>query len=60
MSALPYLTGITEATTAASRIFEMIDRVPTIDSEDRKGKVLSFVRGDIEFKDVYFLLPIKT
>nr|POE80441.1 putative multidrug resistance protein [Quercus suber] len=57
LSALPYLTGITEATTAASRIFEMIDRVPTIDSEDKKGKALSFVRGDIEFKDVYFCYP---
>ena len=57
MSALPYLTGITEATTAASRIFEMIDQVPTIDSEDQKGKALSFVRGDIEFKDVYFCYP---
>ncbi|KAL4619224.1 hypothetical protein ACB092_06G064300 [Castanea dentata] len=47
LSALPYLTGITEATTAASRIFEMIDR----------GKALSFVRGEIEFKDVYFCYP---
>ncbi|KAM4092532.1 hypothetical protein ACB094_06G046600 [Castanea mollissima] len=43
LSALPYLSGITEATTAASRIFKMIDQVPTIDSEDKKGKALSFV-----------------
>ncbi|KAM3696514.1 hypothetical protein ACJW31_06G044500 [Castanea mollissima] len=57
LSALPYLTGITEATTAASWIFEIIDRVPTIDSEDKKGKALSFVRGEIEFKDVYFCYP---
>ena len=51
------LTGITEATTAATRIFEMIDQVPTIESEDKKGKALSFVRGEIEFKEVYFCYP---
>nr|POE76703.1 abc transporter b family member 10 [Quercus suber] len=28
-----------------------------IDSEDKKGKALSFVRGEIEFKDVYFCYP---
>lgn len=54
MSALPNLTAIKEATTAASRISEMIDRVPTIDSEEKRGKALSYVRGEIEFKDIYF------
>jgi len=54
---LPNLTGITEATTAASRIFEMIDRVPSIDSEDKQGKALSYARGEIEFKDIYFSYP---
>ncbi|XP_040990136.1 putative multidrug resistance protein [Juglans microcarpa x Juglans regia] len=57
LSALPNLTGITEAMTAASRISEMIGRVPTIDSEDKKGKALSHVRGEIEFKDIYFSYP---
>ncbi|XVF77627.1 hypothetical protein PTKIN_Ptkin14bG0061400 [Pterospermum kingtungense] len=57
LSALPNLTAITEAKVAATRIFEMIDRVPTIDTEDRKGKALSYVRGDIEFKDIYFSYP---
>ncbi|KAF5461059.1 hypothetical protein F2P56_020885 [Juglans regia] len=57
LSALPNLTGITEAMTAASRISEMIERVPTIDSEDKKGKALSHVRGEIEFKDIYFSYP---
>jgi ATP-binding cassette subfamily B (MDR/TAP) protein 1 len=46
-----------EATNAASRISEMIDRVPTIDSEEKKGKALSYVRGEIEFKDIYFSYP---
>lgn len=57
MGALPNLTGITEAKVAATRIFEMIDRVPAIDTEDRKGKALSYVRGEIEFKDIYFCYP---
>ncbi|EOY12565.1 Multidrug/pheromone exporter, MDR family, ABC transporter family [Theobroma cacao] len=57
LGALPNLTGITEATVAATRIFEMINRVPTIDTEDRKGKALSYVRGEIEFKGIYFSYP---
>ncbi|XVF03975.1 hypothetical protein REPUB_Repub05bG0040400 [Reevesia pubescens] len=57
LGALPNLTAITEATVAATRIFEMINRVPSIDSEDRKGKALSYVRGEIEFKDIYFSYP---
>ena len=57
LSALPNLTAITEATAAVTRLFEMIDRVPSIDSEDKKGKALSYVRGEIEFQDVYFCYP---
>ncbi|XP_034677879.1 putative multidrug resistance protein [Vitis riparia] len=57
LSALPNLTSISEATAAATRIFEMIDRVPALDSEDRKGKALAYVRGEIEFKDIHFSYP---
>ncbi|KAF7822863.1 putative multidrug resistance protein [Senna tora] len=57
LSALPNLTAITEATAAVTRLFEMIDKVPSIDSEDKKGKALSYVRGEIEFQDVYFCYP---
>ncbi|KAL4340975.1 hypothetical protein GQ457_08G007230 [Hibiscus cannabinus] len=57
LGALPNLTGITEATVAATRIFEMINRVPSIDADNRKGKALSHVRGEIEFKDIYFAYP---
>lgn len=57
MSALPNLSSIVEASTAATRIFEMIDRVPVIDSQDEKGKVLAYVHGEIEFKEVYFSYP---
>ncbi|OWM76145.1 putative multidrug resistance protein [Punica granatum] len=57
MTALPNLSSISEGVTASSRICEMIDRVPGIDSEDPKGKTLAYVRGDIEFKGVEFSYP---
>ncbi|KAF6176961.1 hypothetical protein GIB67_027761 [Kingdonia uniflora] len=57
MSALPNMSYFSVATAAASRIFEMIDRNPPIDSEDEQGKVLSKVTGDIEFKNVHFCYP---
>ncbi|KAL8239229.1 hypothetical protein R6Q59_015796 [Mikania micrantha] len=57
LTALPNLTAITESQGAAARINEMINRKPTIDSEDKKGKALSYVRGEIEFKGIYFSYP---
>ncbi|CAH2080632.1 unnamed protein product [Thlaspi arvense] len=42
LTALPNLTAIAEAKAAATRITEMIDREPAIDSEDKKGKALSY------------------
>ncbi|XP_059633645.1 putative multidrug resistance protein [Cornus florida] len=57
MNALPNLSFISEATTASTRISEMINRTPAIDSEDGRGKVLAHVRGEIEFKDVSFTYP---
>ncbi|CAL5405665.1 unnamed protein product [Camellia sinensis] len=57
LTALPNLTAITEAKAAATRITEMINREPAIDSEDKKGKALSYVRGEIEFQGVYFSYP---
>ncbi|KAL2476242.1 ABC transporter B family member 15 [Abeliophyllum distichum] len=57
LTALPNLTAIAEAKAAATRMTEMIDRDPAIDSDDKKGKALSYVRGEIEFKGVYFTYP---
>ncbi|XP_051133578.1 putative multidrug resistance protein [Andrographis paniculata] len=57
LTALPNLTAITEAKSAAIRITEMIDRRPAIDSDDKKGKALSYVRGEIQFRGVYFTYP---
>nr|GMD97891.1 putative multidrug resistance protein [Ipomoea batatas] len=57
MGVLPNFSFITEARVAAAKIFELINRVPEIDSEDGKGKALSYVRGEIEFRDVSFRYP---
>ncbi|CAI9785118.1 unnamed protein product [Fraxinus pennsylvanica] len=57
MSALPNLPSITEASAAAKGIFELIDRIPQIDSENANGKVLANVRGQIEFREVHFSYP---
>eukprot|EP00253_Pinus_taeda_P023516 PITA_23516 len=56
-SALPNLKYFSEAGVAAIRIFKMIDRVPEIDSEDGKGKVLEKVSGEVEFRNVQFAYP---
>lgn len=47
----------TEASVAASRIFERIDRVPEIDGEDRKGVIPEKIRGEVEFERVMFTYP---
>ncbi|KAL5991245.1 hypothetical protein ACLOJK_012152 [Asimina triloba] len=57
MSALPNSSYFAAAVAAAIRIFEMIDRHPTIDIEDENGIVLDNLRGEIEFKDVEFTYP---
>lgn len=57
MSALPSLASLAEATVAAARINEMIDRAPAIYSDRERGKILKDVRGEISFKDVDFSYP---
>ncbi|XP_059662527.1 ABC transporter B family member 15-like [Cornus florida] len=57
LTALPNLTFIIEARVVASRITEMIDRLPAIDTEEKKGKALSYVRGELEFKEISFSYP---
>lgn len=42
---------------AASRVFEIIDRVPEIDPYSLVGRALPTVRGKIEFKGVTFAYP---
>lgn len=55
--ALPDLKHLTEASVAASRIFDRIDRSPLIDGEEAKGLVLDNLQGQIEFHRVTFSYP---
>ncbi|XP_073110149.1 putative multidrug resistance protein [Elaeis guineensis] len=57
MSALPNIKYFSEAMTAASRLFEMIDRLPPPDSINGRGTTIEELRGEIEFKDVIFTYP---
>eukprot|EP01018_Ginkgo_biloba_P022662 Gb_23626 [translate_table: standard] len=56
-TALPNIRYFSEACSAGYRIFEMIARVPEIDSDDREGQILQMVSGQIEFKSVEFAYP---
>ncbi|KAL9445227.1 hypothetical protein AB3S75_018252 [Citrus x aurantiifolia] len=49
----------TEANAAASSISEMIYRVPNIGSDDKQGKILLDVEGDLEIKYIDFAYPSK-
>ncbi|KAK9275594.1 hypothetical protein L1049_022861 [Liquidambar formosana] len=55
--ALPDVKYFTEASVAATRIFDRIDRIPLIDSEDTKGLVLGNILGELEFEHVKFTYP---
>nr|ASM90226.1 ABC transporter ATP-binding protein [Sesuvium portulacastrum] len=56
-SALPEMKYFTEASVAASKIFDRIDRTPKIDGEDEKGLKLDTIRGEIQFEHVKFIYP---
>ncbi|XAR53383.1 hypothetical protein NMG60_11021921 [Bertholletia excelsa] len=56
--ALPEVKYFTEASIAASQIFNRINRIPEIDGEDGKnGLILENIRGQIEFEHVNFTYP---
>ena len=46
-----------EASISSAVISEMIDRIPTIDSEDEQGTTISAVKGNLEFIDIDFAYP---
>eukprot|EP01018_Ginkgo_biloba_P022708 Gb_36497 [translate_table: standard] len=56
-TALPNISYFSEACSAGYRIFEMIDRVPDIDSDDIEGQILQSMSGEIEYKNVEFAYP---
>lgn len=54
---LSYFAQFAQGTVAASRVFEIIDRIPDIDPYNPEGRRLSSTRGKIEFKGVNFAYP---
>ena len=44
---------------AAYKMFETINRTPEIDAYSTIGRKLDDIRGDIEFRDVYFSYPTR-
>ena len=54
---LSYFAQFAQGTVAASRVFEVIDRVPDIDPYNPGGRRLSSVHGKIEFENVTFSYP---
>ncbi|XP_043290091.1 multidrug resistance protein homolog 49 isoform X2 [Venturia canescens] len=55
----PHLEAFAVAKGSAAAIFQVLDRVPTIDSLSKDGQKLKTVIGDIEFKDVHFRYPAR-
>ncbi|WCJ42579.1 ABC transporter family protein [Euphorbia peplus] len=56
-TAIPEFKYFTEASVAATRIFNRMDRIPEIDSEDTTGLILDKIRGQIEFQHIKFTYP---
>jgi len=50
---------IATAQTAAHTVYEIIDRVPPIDTQSNEGKILDKVNGIVEFKNVHFTYPTR-
>lgn len=57
--ALSYFAQFAQGIVAASRVFEIIQRIPEIDPYSPEGRKLSSVRGRIEFKNVSFAYPAR-
>jgi ATP-binding cassette subfamily B (MDR/TAP) protein 1 len=58
-NATPCTTAFSEGQSAAYRLFTTIKRNPKIDHDDKVGKQLEDMRGDIELRDVYFSYPTR-
>lgn len=55
--ALSYFAQFSQGTVAASRVFEVIDRIPEVDPYSYHGFKPSNICGNIEFRDVSFAYP---
>ncbi|KAK6162933.1 hypothetical protein DH2020_002774 [Rehmannia glutinosa] len=57
--AAPPMVAFAAGQAAAFKMFDTINRKPTIDAYDTKGKILNDIRGDIELRDVCFSYPTR-
>uniref|UniRef100_A0A7E4ZR48 ABC-type xenobiotic transporter n=1 Tax=Panagrellus redivivus TaxID=6233 RepID=A0A7E4ZR48_PANRE len=55
--AVPQVSVIVGAKMAAGELFEVIDRVPKLDSLSKAGRKLENVKGKIEFSNIHFRYP---
>ncbi|GAB6020134.1 hypothetical protein CHUAL_002862 [Chamberlinius hualienensis] len=53
----PYIEAFSQARAAAASVYEVIDRIPPIDSSSTEGLRQEKVEGNIEFDDVHFNYP---
>ncbi|XP_020251903.1 ABC transporter B family member 11-like [Asparagus officinalis] len=57
--ASPCIAAFASGQAAAYKMFETINRKPSIDANEMNGLVLEDVKGDIELKDIYFSYPAR-
>nr|BAS29581.1 B-type ABC transporter [Thalictrum minus] len=57
--ASPCLAAFAAGQAAAYKMFETINRKPSIDSFDTRGQILDEIRGEIELKNVCFSYPAR-
>jgi ATP-binding cassette, subfamily B (MDR/TAP), member 1 len=55
----PRIEAFAKATAATQKIFQTLDRIPTIDSFDEGGDRPEGIKGDIELKNVSFIYPAR-
>ena len=53
----PYAEALATARSAAGKIYQVIDRVPAIDSSSKEGKKPASLQGNIKFENVRFNYP---
>ncbi|KAL4908397.1 hypothetical protein BDW74DRAFT_188449 [Aspergillus multicolor] len=55
--ALPFVVSITEANSAAARVFTVVDRASAIDPLDRRGATPNPLTGTLQFQGISFAYP---
>ncbi|CAG0893493.1 unnamed protein product [Darwinula stevensoni] len=58
--AMAFAPNYNQALISSARIFQLLDRVPDIDSTSKAGKTMARAKGDIKFQDVDFAYPTRS